>query len=58
MPIEQTVRIIRTLEIVVTVLAVFCLIAAAIVGIPPAMIVIFGAATAYGCWTFTRPIAP
>jgi flagellar biosynthesis component FlhA len=58
MPIEQATRIIRKLEVVVTVMAVFCLLMAWAVGLPALAIVVFGAACAYGGWTFTRPIAP
>ncbi|MEU8897551.1 hypothetical protein [Nocardia sp. NPDC048505] len=56
MPIEQAARIVRMLEVLVTGLAGICLLLALLVQVPPTIMVIFGLATAYGCWTFTRPI--
>ncbi|MEV6276885.1 hypothetical protein [Nocardia sp. NPDC051832] len=56
MPIEQTARIIRMLEVLITALAALGLIVAWIVDTPPVLLVIFAAVIAYGSWTFTHPI--
>ncbi|GAB2631951.1 hypothetical protein ACWDYH_23880 [Nocardia goodfellowii] len=56
MPIEQTARIVRVLEVIVTILAACCLVLAWIVDTPPGIMVIFAAVIAYGSWTFTHPI--
>ncbi|WP_194813798.1 hypothetical protein [Nocardia sp. XZ_19_385] len=56
MPIEQTARVIRMLEVLVTALAALSLILAWLVNTPPVVMVIFAAIIAYGAWTFTHPI--